>query len=85
MRSGGHARGCLEYCNSEGCRPIGSGAKSTMETVITTLLAATDDAVRSNDGFRTVSAIPTVEKGDPIAAITLLGPGGFKIVIERLN
>jgi len=55
-----------------------------MDKATVSLLSATENAVRANDGFRAVSAYPALEEGDPVAVVTLLGAKSFKIVTEKL-
>jgi hypothetical protein len=56
-----------------------------MERTSVSLLSATENAVKANDGFRAVSIFPTLGQGHPIAVVTLLGNGEFKTVTEELD
>lgn len=59
--------------------------KLAMDKATVSLLSATENAVKANDGFRAVSVYPMLEEGDPIAVVTLLGADAFKIVTEKLD
>lgn len=59
--------------------------KAAMATATTSLLAATDAAVKSNAGFRAVSVLPQLRNGHPIAEITLLKGTNSKKVVEKLD
>ena len=59
--------------------------KAAMATATTSLLAATDAAVKSNAGFRAVSVLPQLRNGHPIAEVTLLQGTNSKKVIEKLD
>jgi hypothetical protein len=59
--------------------------KLAMDRARVSLLSATEKAVKSNRGFRAVSAYPVLEEGNPIAAVTLLGAGAYKIATEKLD
>ncbi len=49
------------------------------------LRAATEKAVKVNKGFRTVSVIPSLKDGHPVAEVTLLKGEEFKTVSEKLD
>lgn len=50
-----------------------------------TLAAATAAAAKKNPGFRAVRAIPRMDEGHPVAAVTLLKGDDTKTVSERLD
>lgn len=64
---------------------IAAQQKLAMDRASVSLLTATENAVKANLGFRAVSVFPMLEEGDPVAVVTLLGNGAFKIVTEKLN
>ncbi len=49
------------------------------------LAAAVASAVKGNNGFRAVSAIPTLDGGQPVASVTLMKGGEVKKVSEKLD
>jgi len=49
------------------------------------LASATEKAVKANNGFRAVSATPSIKDGHPVAEITLLKGDEFKTVSEKLD
>jgi len=59
--------------------------KLAMDRARVSLLSATEKAVKANRGFRAVSAYPVLEEGDPVAVVTLLGAGAYKIAMEKLD
>lgn len=73
--------------------PITSGddltaAKSQNETMSkakTSLDAAVAKAVRSNKGFKAVSALPSLKDGHPSADVTLMKGTESKLVTEKLD
>jgi hypothetical protein len=64
---------------------IAEEQKLVMGRVSMSLLSATANALKAHDGFRAVSVFPILEEGNPIAVVTLLKNGEFKIVTEELN
>ena len=64
---------------------VATAQKLAMDKATVSLLSATENAVKANDGFRAVSVYPMLEEGDPIAVVTLLGADAFKIVTEKLD
>ena len=59
--------------------------KDAMEKAKVTLLAATEQAVKANAGFRAVSIFPAMEGGHPVASVTLLQNVTYKTVVEKLD
>jgi hypothetical protein len=59
--------------------------KAAMEKATATLLAATEQAVKANAGFRAVSIFPAMEGGHPVASVTLLQNAAYKTVVEKLD
>ena len=59
--------------------------KAAMEKAKLTLLAATEQAVKANAGFRAVSIFPAMEGGHPAASVTLLQNVTYKTVVEKLD
>ena len=59
--------------------------KDAMEKAKTSLLAATEQAVKANGGFRAVSIFPAMEGGHPAASVTLLQNVTYKTVVEKLD
>ena len=59
--------------------------KDAMGKAKVSLLAATEQAVKANAGFRAVSIFPTTEGGHPIASVTLLQNVTYKTVVEKLD
>jgi uncharacterized membrane protein YkoI len=49
------------------------------------LRAATENAVKTNKGFRAVSVTPSLKDGHPVAEITLVKGEEFKTVSEKLD
>jgi hypothetical protein len=49
------------------------------------LRAAIENAVKANKAFRTVSAMPSLKDGHPVAEITLIKDEEFKTVSEKLD
>jgi hypothetical protein len=64
---------------------LATAQKLAMDKAKVSLLSATEKAVKANRGFRAVSAYPVLEEGDPVAVVTLLGAGAYKIVTEKLD
>jgi len=50
-----------------------------------TLRAAVEKAVAANPGFRSAAAIPALEKGKPVATVTLVKGTQFKTEKEKLD
>ena len=59
--------------------------KAAMKNAKTSLLAATEAAVKGNAGFRAVSVIPELRDGHPVAEVTLLQGTNAKKVLEKLD
>jgi len=59
--------------------------RAAMARAATTLAAAITQAVSANPGYRAVSVYPSLAGEHPVAEITLLGAGGWKVVSERLD
>jgi uncharacterized protein YicC (UPF0701 family) len=59
--------------------------KAAMATAKTSLLAATETAVKDNKGFRAVSVFPQLRNGHPVAEVTLLQGANSKKVVEKLD
>ena len=59
--------------------------KDAMEKAKISLLAATEQAVKANAGFRAVSILPAMEGGHPAASVTLLQNVTYKTVVEKLD
>ena len=51
----------------------------------TTLRAAVEKAVAANPGYRAAAAIPALEKGKPVATVTLVKATEFKTEKEKLD
>jgi hypothetical protein len=49
------------------------------------LAAAVVSAVKANNGFRAVSAVPVLEGGQPVASVTLMKGQEVKKVNEKLD
>ncbi len=49
------------------------------------LRTATDKAVKANNGYRAVSAFPSIKDGHPVAEITLVKGAEWKTVSEKLD
>ena len=58
--------------------------KLAIESATISLFAATESAVKANNGFRAISVLPMLSEGRPVAVVTLLGPDGFRVVTEKL-
>jgi hypothetical protein len=59
--------------------------KAAIEKATTSLLAATEKAVKSNAGYRAVSIFSETKDGHPTAEVTLLQGEAFKKVAEKLD
>jgi hypothetical protein len=59
--------------------------KAAMERSKRSLAEATAAAVKSNAGYRAVSAIPSIDGGRPVAEVTLVRGNEWKVVTERLD
>src|SRR5262245_35178202 len=59
--------------------------KAAMEKATTSLLAATEKAVKANAGYRAVSIVPETKDGHPTAEVTLLQGETVKKVAEKLD
>lgn len=59
--------------------------KAAMEKASTTLVAATEQAVRQNTAFRAISIFPELQSGHPVASVTLLSSGRLTKVVEKLD
>jgi hypothetical protein len=59
--------------------------RAVMARAVKTLAAAIAQAVSANPGYRAVSVYPDLAGEHPVAEITLLGAGGWKVVSERLD
>jgi hypothetical protein len=59
--------------------------KAAMEKAKVSLLAATEQAVKTNAGFHAVSIFPATEGGHPVASVTLLQNVTYKTVVEKLD
>jgi hypothetical protein len=59
--------------------------KAAMEKATTSLLAATEKAVKANAGYRAVSIVPEAKDGHPTPEITFLQGEAFKKVAEKLD
>ena len=49
------------------------------------LAAAIASAVKANNGFRAVSAVPMLDGGQPVASVTLMNGEEVKKVTEKLD
>ena len=58
--------------------------KLAIESATISLFAATESAVKANNGFRAISVLPMLSEGRPVAMVTLLGSDGFRVVTEKL-
>ena len=58
--------------------------KLAIESATISLFAATESAVKANNGFRAISVVPMLSEGRPVAMVTLLGSDGFRVVAEKL-
>lgn len=59
--------------------------RDAMNKATKSLLAATQEAVKANAGFRGVSIFPELKDGHPIAEITMVRANSFKTVSEKLD
>jgi hypothetical protein len=59
--------------------------KETMARATRTLEAATAEAVRTNPGYRAVSAIPSLNDGHPIVEVLLVNGTNWRIVRGNLD
>ena len=59
--------------------------REAMSKATTSLLAATEKAVKANAGFRAVSVFPELKAGHPVAEVTLARAQDFKTVDEKLD
>jgi hypothetical protein len=59
--------------------------KAAMAKAKVPLLAATENAVKANSGFRAVGIFPELKNGQATGEVTLLQGTTFKKVIERLD
>lgn len=59
--------------------------KAAMGKAKVGLRATAANALRSNSGYRTVSVVPSLKSGHPVAAVTLLRGTAYKIVSEKLD
>jgi hypothetical protein len=59
--------------------------KAAMEKASTSLIAATDQALRENAGSSAVSIFPELKNGHPVASVTLLRKGRLTTVSEKLD
>ena len=59
--------------------------KAAMEQSRRSLAEATAAAVKSNAGYRAVSAMPNLDGGHPVAEVTLVRGDEWKVVTERLD
>ena len=58
--------------------------KLAIDSATISLFAATESAVKANQGFPAISVLPMLSEGRPVAVVTLLGPDGFRVVTEKL-
>jgi hypothetical protein len=59
--------------------------KAAVEKASTSLLAAAEKAAKTHAGYRSVSIVPEMKGGHPMAEVTLLQGGTFKKVAEKLD
>ena len=59
--------------------------KAAMAQSKRSLAEATAEAVKSNAGYRAVSAMPSLDGGRPVAEVTLVRGEEWKVVTERLD
>jgi hypothetical protein len=59
--------------------------KETMARAKRSLRAAAAEAVKTNAGFRAVSAMPELKDGHPVAKVVLVNGGEWKTVYEILD
>src|SRR5262245_50578779 len=59
--------------------------KAAMTRAKRSLAEATAAAVRANAGYRAVSAMPSLDAGAPVVAVTLVKGDDWKVVTERLD
>ena len=59
--------------------------KAAMAKAKVPLLAATENALKANSGFRAVSIFPELKNGQATGEVTLLQGTTFKKVTERLD
>ena len=59
--------------------------RAAIAKATTTLLAATQTAVKENSGSRAVSVFPQLRDGHPVAEVTLLQGATAKKVREKLD
>lgn len=61
------------------------GQKETMARAKRSLRAAAAEAVKTNAGFRAVSAMPELKDGHPVVKVVLVNGGEWKTVYETLD
>lgn len=59
--------------------------RAAMARAKRSLADATSDAVKTNAGYRAVSAMPGLDNGRPVAEVTLARGDDRKVVTERLD
>ena len=59
--------------------------KEAMGRATRTLEAATADVVRTNSGYRAVSAMPQLDDGHPVVEVLLVNGTDWRVVHERLD
>ena len=58
--------------------------KLAIDSATISLSAATESAVKANQGFPAISVLPMLSEGRPVAVVTLLGTDGLRVVTEKL-
>ncbi len=59
--------------------------KAAMAKAKVSLRTAAANALKANSGYRTVSVVPSLKSGHPVAAVTLLRGSAYKTVSEKLD
>ena len=75
----------VETISDSGDLAAAQAQKAAMNRARRSLAEATADAVKANAGYRAVSAMPSLDKGHPVAEVTLVHGDDWKVVIERLD
>ena len=75
----------VETISDGGDLAAAQAQKSAMDRARRSRAEATADAVKANAGYRAVSAMPSLDKGHPVAEVTLVHGDDWKVVIERLD
>jgi len=75
----------VEAISDGGDLAAAQAQKAAMARSTRSLAEATAEAVKSNAGYRAVSAMPSIDGGRPVAEVTLVRGDEWKVVTERLD